>query len=334
MMKTILSFISLLLLIPLNVFAGPLINEISAGGSSDWVEITVSDDTESCDISQYLVTMYYGTNEKIATSPVTLRNCNLPGTPYDDRFAVVHYTPVPVNDETDLTGDTNGNGILDLYCCNYGLWNTDCVVSLDNDDLPANGGILDFIAFSNRDGSMNSTIGGYISAAVSAGQWMACSSANMQECTVDIGKDGLKFYSTISRIKGTDSNSLNDFIVTPYATPGRENIIGAVKGNRKLFRTESKEATHNYGSGFIRIPLFLFEPCSIKLRIFNSTGFTVYSSEMREDLNPGYYNFIIPENELRGKILTGLYPVKIEGAGKSSSSETSVLYLVIVRSRQ
>jgi len=333
-MRLILIFSFLLIFTSKIIFAIPLISEISAGGPDDWVEITLSDDTASCDISQYFVTMYYGTNEKIATSPVTLRNRDLPETPYDDRFAVVHFSKVPIDDETDLTGDTNGNGIRDLYCCNYGLWNTDCVVSIDSDDIHTNGGILDFMAFSNRDGSMNSTIEGYINTAAAAGQWESCGSANIQDCAVNIGVDGLNSYSTISRKKGADTNSPDDFAVTPYATPGKENIINADKGKRKLFRTQSKEATHSYGSGTIRIPLFLYETCSIKLRIFNSTGFTVYSSELREDLTPGYYTFSIPESELRGKILTGLYPVKIEAAGKSSHSETATLFLVMVRKKK
>ena len=239
-MRIILTF-SLLLFFSQAVFAGPLINEISAGGSSDWVEITLSGDTESCDISQCFVTMYYGTNEKIASSPVTLHNRDLRETPYNDRFAVIHFTPLSVADETDATGDTNGNGILDVYCCNYGLWNTDCVVSIDSDDIHTNGGILDFVAFSNRDGSMNTTIGGYIKAASAAGQWETCSSSNIQVCAVDIGAEGLVSYSTISRIAGTDTNSFNDFQITPYATPGRENIITAKKGGRKLFRTELKK---------------------------------------------------------------------------------------------
>lgn len=332
-MKLILFFSIPLILVLQNVSAGPLINEISAGGSSDWVEITLSGETASCDISQYFVTMYYGTNEKIALSPVTLRNRDLTETPYDDRFAVIHFTPSPVDDETDATGDTNRNGVLDLYCCNYGLWNTDCVVSIDSDDLPANGGILDFAAFSNRDGSMNSTIGGYINAASSAGEWEICTNANIQECAVDIGKDGLNSYSTISRISKADTNSLNDFTVTPYSTPGRENITKTGKGKRKLFRTESKQLSHRYGSGTIKIPVFLYESCSIKLRVFNSTGFILYSSDLKEDLTPGYYTFYIQEKELHGKVLTGLYPVKLEAAGKSSKSESETVFIVMVRKR-
>lgn len=329
MMKITIFFSFILFIIHCQVTAGPLINEISAGGTGDWVEVTLSEDTASCDISHYLVTMYYGTNEKIADSPVTLHNRDLPQTPYDDRYAVVHFTPLPVSDETDLTGDTNRNGILDLYCCNYGLWNTDCVVSIDSDDIPSNGGILDFVAFSNRDGSMNNTIGGYINSAIQAGQWAACLKDNLQECSVDIGPDGLNSYSTVSRVNGKDTDTVDDFAVTRFATPGRDNIANMFKGKRKLFRALSGKFSHSYGRGDIRIALFLYEKCSVKLRIFNSTGFTIYSSEIREDLNPGSYNFFVPEVLLRGKILTGLYPVKIEAAGKYSVSEEELVFLVI-----
>jgi len=332
-MKLITTLILLLLFISVKGSAGPLINEISAGGQSDWVEITLSENTVSCDISRYFVTMYYGTNEKIADSPVTLRNRDLPETPWDDRFAVVHFTKVPTPDETDSSGDINNNGIRDLYCCNYGLWNSDCAVSIDNNDTPSDGGIIDFVAFSSRDGSINSTIGGFINCAVSAGEWVSCGSPNIQECTAYTGKYGLKNSSTISRKNRIDTNSPGDFTVTPYATPGRENIINGDNRNKKLFRAGFKKTSHIWGAGTIRLPLFLYDSCSIKVRIFSSTGFTVYSSELKEDLNPGYFTVEIPERELRGKILTGLYPVKIEAAGKGSRSDNAIIFIVIVRNR-
>ncbi len=313
--------------------AGPVINEVSAGGSNDWIEISVTAETDSCDISQYFVTMYYGTNEKIAGSPVTVRNSDIPSTPYDDRFVVVHFSSSPVEDETDATGDTNCNGVLDVYCRNYGLWNTDCVVAIDTDDDPDNGGILDFIAFSNRDGSINSTIKGYIEAGSNTGQWESCISPNLQDCCIYTGKDGLNIWSTISRIKGPDTNSQADFIVTPYATPGRENITSAGNGRHKLFKALSRELAHRYGSGSISIPLFLYEKCSVKLRIFTSTGLTVYSSELEADLNPGFYTFRAPERDLKGRILTGLYMVKIEATGSRSGTESVTVFLVIAGKR-
>ena len=65
-----------------------LINEISSGGSSDWVEIRASEESDSIDISGLFVTMYYGGNEKISEYPVTLNGRDLSETPFDDRFAV------------------------------------------------------------------------------------------------------------------------------------------------------------------------------------------------------------------------------------------------------
>ena len=319
----------LLLLIPIKLFAGLLINEISAGGPDKWVEITLTPDTESCDISGYYVTMYYGSAEKVANKPVTLYNRNRPETPWDDRFAVIHFTPEPLVSETDDAGDLNKNGVRDIYCNNYRLWNTDCVVAIDTVNSYASGSMIDFVAYSNRDGSINSYIANCMNAAINAGQWNACLSINLQECAVDTGPGGLNSYSTISRINSIDTNSLNDFAVTPYATPGRENIISVDKGKRRLFRSESKKLTHIYGNGTIQIPLFLFEPCSIKLRIFNSTGFTIYSSELKKNLDPGFFKLDINDRELKGKILTGLYPVKIEAAGKNQSSETDTVFLVI-----
>ena len=329
-MKTLNITLSLLLLIPIKLHSGILINEISAGGPDKWVEITLTPDTESCDVSQYYVTMYYGSAEKIANKPVTLYNKNLPETPWDDRFAVIHFTPTPMVSETDDVGDLNKNGIRDIYCNNYRLWNTDCVVAIDTVNSYSNRSMIDFVAYSNRDGSINSYIANCMNAAIAAGQWSACTNTNLQFCAVDTGPNGLNSYSTISRINLIDTNSLNDFVVTPYATPGRENIINVDKGKRKLFKAESKKLTHHHGNGTIQIPLFIFEQCTLKLRIFNSTGSTVYHSELKKNLDPGFFKFNINERELKGKIITGLYPVKIEAAGKNSTSENDTVFLVIV----
>lgn len=332
-MKILTFFLFILLNIRICSYAGPLINEVSPGGADDWIEITVTDDTESCDISQYFVTMYYGTNEKLAQNPVTLRNSDIPSTAYDDRFAVVHFTSSPVEDETDSTGDTNGNGVLDLYCCNYGLWNTDCVVAIDTDDDPGNGGMEDFVAFSNRDGSINGTIGGYIENAIDSGQWQPCGSPDLQQCCVFTGTDGLGSGSTISRIKGADTNCLSDFAVTPYSTPGKENMFSTGSHGHKLIRPATKEISHVYGSGSVTVTIFVYKTCSVKLRIFNSTGFTVYTSELAENVNPGWFTFRIPEKNLRGRILTGLYPVKIEASGSRTGTDSATVFLVMAGRR-
>ncbi len=72
------------------VRAGLVINEIVCGTSGDdWVEIMLTPDSPGPqDISGLLVTMYYGSNEKLSERPVTLHPAASPDPPGDDRFAV------------------------------------------------------------------------------------------------------------------------------------------------------------------------------------------------------------------------------------------------------
>ncbi|MCP4138666.1 MAG: hypothetical protein GY754_47355, partial [bacterium] len=95
-----------------------VINEVVCGATNgDWVELKLrSTGKESMDISNLYITMYYGTNENLAAEPVTIYSYDRPETIYDDRFVVVHLTEPSTPDETDATGDTNGNGVVDLYC--------------------------------------------------------------------------------------------------------------------------------------------------------------------------------------------------------------------------
>ena len=113
-----------------------LISEIApATAGGDWVELFFRGAcSERLDISRLYVTMYYGENENLSADPVSLSGCDRPDTPWDDRYAVAHPAAPGIPDETDLTGDTNGNGVLDIYCSNYSgsLWNSDCVVAIDS----------------------------------------------------------------------------------------------------------------------------------------------------------------------------------------------------------
>lgn len=314
------------------VYGKIIINEISAGGSRDWVEIRASEDVSSVDISMLFITMYYGNNEKTAESPVTLRGKDIPETPYDDRFAVIHFSSAGEADETDAEGDINGNGIRDLYCNNYGLWNTDCVVSIDTDDDPENGGIIDFAAFSNRDGSVNSTIAGYMKSASDSGEWITCPSANPQDCMIYIGEDGMNSYSTLSRKETGDTNSADDFILTSYSTPGRDNIVNQIPGNKKAAVPLSDRIIYRpgRGQGIIAVKILVHKTCSARVRIFNAAGSGIYSSDLFKDLNPGFHTLNIRSSDLKGKLLTGLYPVKLEFYAEGCT-EKSTIYLVIIR---
>lgn len=314
------------------VYAGIIINEVSAGGSSDWIELRATGDTPATDISSLFTTMYYGSNERIAGSPVTISGEDIPGTPFDERFAVIHFSVSGESDETDEAGDINKNGVRDLYCANYGLWNTDCVVSIDSDDEPKNGGIIDFVAFSNRDGSLNSTIAGYMKSASDNGEWAACSSLNPQDCMSPIGTDGMNSYSTLSRRSASDTNNPDDFIMTPYATPGRENIINPEPGRRKTAAPLSEKIFHTPGQSEEIIPfrIFIYRECSLRVRIFNTAGTSIYSSDLITGVTPGYFTFEIRDGDLKGKKLTGLYLVKLE-AYSDGRCDKSTVYLVMIR---
>jgi hypothetical protein len=270
--------------------------------------------------------------KKAAGSPVAQSGRDIPGTPYDDRFAVIHFSSSGEPDETDATGDVNRNGVLDLYCNNYGLWNTACVVSIDTDDDPKNGGIIDFAAYSNRDGSLNSTIEGYMISASDSGEWIKCSSANKQDCMTCTGENGMNSYSTLSRVTSNDTNSPDDFTLTRFATPGRDNIINPVSGNSKAAQPLSDRIIYrpDRSQGIIPVKLFVQKQCSARLKIFNSAGSGIYSSDLIRDINPGYFTLNIRESEIKGKRLTGLYPVKLEVYAEGRT-EKSTIYLVIIR---
>ena len=338
MKKIIRPCLSLILIISASTSlrGGVFLNEISAGGSTDWVELKLAPGTEPTDISQLFVTMYYGTNSEIADSPVTLYSFDRPETPWDDRFALIYFTEEQDYDETDMAGDLNGNRVRDLYCANYGLWNTDCCVSIDSDDDPGNNGIIDFMAFSNRDGSINSAIGSYIESASEYGMWNTCPSVNLQDCCCFTGADGMNAWSTLSRTGSPDSNSMDDFILTPYATPGRENIINTSAGRGKILKTLKSRVAHKYraGAGVVELPLFLYTKTSLRVRIFNSAGMNVYTGPLIADATPGYLTLKINESRLKGRILTGLYPVSIEAVNPGNGrAENFGMILIILKEK-
>ncbi len=332
----------IIIIVAVNLSAGTLlINEVAPGTSGDdWVELFfLGECGERIDISRLYVTMYYGTNEPLSEDPITLHGCDLPETPYDDRFAVVHLTAPGIPDETDLTGDTNRNGVLDIYCNNYpsSLWNTDCVVAIDTDDDPKNGGIIDFVAFSNRDESPNSTMLQYLEYARAAGQWEPFSGENPQFSMVDIGLRGLASHQSIARIGTEDRNTKEDFAVTAFQTPGRPNIISAVGRGGDLINIPRKKITVVPGHPFhgeCTIPLTVFHPVSLRLRVFTPGGMMVHESPLQRNIPPGNRSL---SWDLRGRgrtAGTGLYLAMIEAASPSlRRSQRETVYLIVSRYR-
>ncbi len=319
-------FILVYLLTPLLVWAQLLINEIACNvAKSDWVELFLfSEQPLSMDISTLYVTMYYGTNEPLSQNSVTIYSYDRPETLWDDRFVVIHLTDPVIPDECDSTGDTNGNGVLDVYCNNYvnSLWNTDCVVAIDTDDDPSNGGIIDFVAYSNKDGTLNQYISQYITSAIQHGQWAGIA---LEEYMVDIGKSGLLDYQSIIRKASLDSNSLNDFVVTPYQTPGRPNILPVSYSQDDFIKV-------NHTITFIKraiapLTFFVLQPCSFRVRLFSSVGYKVYESPLLST-SPGLYSLELWQSIK--KMRCGLYLGTIE-AQNSKSRQHVEFYCIVAQ---
>lgn len=324
-----------LLFMPVPVNAVLIINEIACSTSGDdWVELYLkSGDNENLNISHLLVTMYYGESEKISDDPVTIYSHDRPETPYDDRFIVVHLTDQGKSDETDLTGDADNNGYIDVYCSNYSnsLWNSDCVVAIDTDDNPSNGGMIDFAAYSSRDGSMNETIQTYVEQALACYQW-SCTGSSIQECMIYTGTSGVPSCSSISRINTEDTNSQNDFEVTGFMTPGKENISRTSAGN-DLFKVLRKKITIVPSHPALNrrdIPVFVYQVCSIRFRVFSDTGMSVLESPLYADVNPGNYSLPLEIGKMRKHPRTGLYIGCIEATSrKLQKTDSEKIYIII-----
>jgi hypothetical protein len=319
--------------------AGLVINEFVTAGSSDWVELHLNSKiAEKMNIADLYVTMYYGTNERLSDAPVSIHSYDRPETPYDDRFIVVHLAAPGIPDETDLTGDTNLNGCIDVYCNNYygSLWNTECAVAIDTDDDPSNGGIIDFIYYSNRDGDPNETISYYVKDAIKQGQWAADSINDLLSSSFYIGRTGLASFQSVSR-NGCDTNSAADFCLGNFQTPGRPNISGMLFAGTDLIKPLRKKVTivpNHYIFGKSEIPLFVFFPCTIRYRIYSSIATLVLESPEIPCQNPGIFTINWDHYTNKNQAPTGLYICKINALNSILHlNETKTVYIIVSRYR-
>ncbi len=312
----ILSLFSLILLFSSPLQAGILISEFVTSTDDDWVELTLDGTQESMEISGLFVTMYYGRSEPLAEAPVTLYSRNLPDTPWDDRYVVVHLKNPSGTDETDSAGDVNGNCIRDIYCDNYNqsLWNSDGIVSIDEDSDPKNG-MLDCAAYSNCDGSMNSSIEKSVRAAFEAGQWII-DSENVQLSCIDIGPDGLTSVMSVCR-RGCDTNTLSDFYISRFQTPGADNMetspvseeaIISVPENRIFVKRDSFTEQAD-------VRIFAAQTCNVRLRVFTVTGRMLYESPLYRNMAPGYSYLSWKGPSFSRKLKGGMYIGTVEATG-------------------
>ncbi|MBP9022578.1 MAG: hypothetical protein KBH06_05185 [Spirochaetes bacterium] len=323
-MKRII-LLSLLLIAQRSPSSALVISEISPAGSPcDWVEIFFySEILETKDISKLFLTVYYGSEEILSEDPVTICSRNLPETPYDDRYIVVRFCKGV--DETDYTGDSNKNGVIDVYVKGTSPWNTDSVIGLDDDSNIANGAI-DFAAYSAYDGSINSSVLSYLDSAVSIGVWSV--SDSVEKSFIDIGLKGLSSDQSIIRL-GEDTNSKNDFVVTDTPTPGNDNIYSKRSSESFSLGLKDKYLIEEFsGKDFVSVNISL--QCSLRFRIYSTNGILKYESRLFKDVQPGFFKIRLDHSVIK-KLRSGMYIICFTGVAKSGKIKNSKTLIIVNR---
>ena len=321
----ILFLLSVLLTAQTSHSSGLLISEISPAGSPcDWVEIYFySDIFEKKDISKFYLTVYYGSEEILSEYPVSICSRNLLETPYDDRYVVVRFCEGV--DETDYTGDSNKNGVIDVYVKGSSPWNTDSVIGLD-DDSNIDNGAIDFAAYSAYDESVNSTVLSYLISAVSVGVWSVSDRA--EKSFIDIGLKGLSSDQSIIRL-GKDTNSKNDFVVTDAPTPGNDNIYSKRSSESFSLGLKDKYLIEEFsGKDFVSINISL--QCSLRFRIYSTNGIQKYESQLFKDVQPGIFKIRLEHSVIK-KLRSGMYIICFTGVAKSGSIKNSKTLIIVNR---
>ncbi|MCK5598490.1 lamin tail domain-containing protein [bacterium] len=178
-------------------------------GTHDWVELYIKDvGGAGIDISSFLITDMDGTDTSFAGSAVTVHTGD---------YVVVHWI-VGEPDETDGTGDTNGNGFVDLYVDDTPLTDTDDQAALMNGAV-----YYDCAVWANDDG-VGTDIPGDVPTLVVEGQWLI-EGASPQES--DCSNSSLYNYSdSLVRISlASDSDNLYDWARTTTLSPGAANVL-------------------------------------------------------------------------------------------------------------
>ena len=207
-----------------------LISEVAPDGGvggQDWIELLVVDG--SGDISGYVLSTFDSPSrdEVFANSSVTVSE--------GDRILVHYNGSIP--DETDTTGDTNGNGRVDLYIASSDLSGTNEQVSLYTGKDYSEG--LDAVCWSN--GELTENEAADARELVDAGMWSSNSSSAMAVSS-DV-KEGV----SIARREGVgDTNTRDDWYLEPQASPGERNRYFNFSGEVLITRAYLAKAPKSF----------------------------------------------------------------------------------------
>ncbi len=298
-----------------------LINEVCPDSSSyDWVELYCVEG--EVDVSSLALSQFYGDADKISTSSLTLKSEDDPSTPYDDRFLVVYFTKdtaLAQQDEVDLVGDVNGNGIREAY--QYlsvgGLWTSDELVVLMDPDAEV---YYDAVFMSNYDGSINSVKQDKMTSVALAGQWVIAGAEAQQSDCVDISD--IKEDYTIGRTSTTDTNTKEDWKLFKKPTPGRPNVITSA-GDIEL--TLNQNILRDMVSATVEV----FQESNVYLKLYDASGrlVRVYADGMEVT---GKLTIPIKGIDEKGEELPpGLYLLRLEVASPEIGYYSKTRVLVV-----
>lgn len=194
-----------------------LINELSPIDSEhDWAELYV--ESGSGNIANFRLTDLDGTDSQLASQPVTVKAGD---------FVLVHWDSNV--DETDLVGDLNMNGYLDLYLSDSPLSGTDDQLVLMNDEE-----ILDAVVWSNYDGVIaNSELQDNEDLLLS-NDWSGVFAENDQSGAVALAA----MDQSLARLETDDTNTKDDWHVLETPTPGEVNLTYEAPFKPELFAEE------------------------------------------------------------------------------------------------
>lgn len=187
------------------------ITEVAFSAATDWVELYNYGDM-AIDISAFMLTDLDGTDSRLADVKTTLT----PG-----KYAVVYWDEAGI-DETDGTGDLNGNGVIDLYIADTGLSSTDDEIALMS--AVSGGQYIDAVCWSTGSGEFASSEDKDVKLLVDNDQWIISGdTVTKSDCWVDSGT--IKSDQSIGRrtAMGTDNNTKNDWFLFKLSTPGEDN---------------------------------------------------------------------------------------------------------------
>ncbi len=175
-----------------------LINEVASEEPTppgDWVEFYVA--SGPVNLANWKV---FEQNTLVKTFP----NANF--TFSSGAYIILNFNSSSV-DETTVTGDSNGNGVIDVYSADAGLTGTSNVISLRN----SQGLVMDAVVFSDS-ASWTSTQQSAFNLVVSSGQWPGTLDGGQKNFSQSVNvPGGIGQGNSIGRKGFTDTNSSFDW---------------------------------------------------------------------------------------------------------------------------